>query len=65
MARRKPDTKLLLTFDEVRDALRPVSRNTVYALFRSGEIPGGKRLGGRWYAIKAAFDREMRDGKAA
>jgi excisionase family DNA binding protein len=36
----------ILTVDEVASFLR-VNRNTVYDLFRSGEIPGGRNMGKR------------------
>lgn len=35
----------VLTADEVADLLR-VNRKTVYAAFKKGEIPGGRRIGG-------------------
>lgn len=35
----------VLTADEVAEILR-VNRKTVYAAFKSGEIPGGRRIGG-------------------
>jgi hypothetical protein len=60
----KPKPPLLLTFEEVRDALRPMGRNQVYQAFRAGQIPGAKRIGGRWYAIRHKFNREYR-GKQA
>ena len=34
----------VMTADEVADLLR-VNRKTVYAAFKKGEIPGGRRLG--------------------
>jgi hypothetical protein len=60
-------SELLYTFDQVREALRPMGRNQVYQAFRNGEIPGGKRIGGRWYAVKRKFDKGFgRDsGRAA
>jgi len=35
----------VLTADEVAKLLR-VNRKTVYAAFKQGEIPGGRRIGG-------------------
>lgn len=35
----------VLTADEVATLLR-VNRKTVYAAFKAGEIPGGRRIGG-------------------
>lgn len=35
----------VLTADEVASLLR-VNRKTVYAAFKAGEIPGGRRIGG-------------------
>lgn len=35
----------VLTADEVANLLR-VNRKTVYAAFKQGEIPGGRRIGG-------------------
>lgn len=35
----------VLTADEVAELLR-VNRKTVYAAFKKGEIPGGRRIGG-------------------
>ena len=45
----------VLTADEVADLLR-VNRKTVYAAFKKGEIPGGRRIGG---TIRFSRDRVL------
>lgn len=53
-----PLDPVLYNFDEVRAALR-MGKNQVYAAFKAGQIPGGTRIGRRWYAIRAQFDRKF------
>ena len=66
MARReKRSNSLLYTFEEVLEQLRPMGRNQVYNAFRNNEIAGGRRIGGRWYAVKKVFDQEYKPEVAA
>jgi excisionase family DNA binding protein len=46
----------VLTVDELADMLR-VNRKTLYASFRAGEIPGGRRIGA---AIRFSRDAVLR-----
>ncbi|MFO0737576.1 MAG: helix-turn-helix domain-containing protein [Labilithrix sp.] len=46
----------IMTADEVAKLLR-VNRKTVYAAFRQGEIPGGRRIGG---TIRFSRERVLR-----
>jgi excisionase family DNA binding protein len=33
------------------------TRQHLYALLEAGQVPGGMRVGGRWYVGREAFDR--------
>lgn len=56
--------RLFYTFDEVYRLMRPMGPNQVYNAFRNHQIPGGQKIGRRWYAVRKVFDREYR-GEAA
>jgi hypothetical protein len=49
----------------VLEQLRPMGVNQVYNAFRTGQIPGGRRIGGRWYDVKKEFDQEYKSGAEA
>lgn len=46
----------LLTASEAADLLR-MSRRTLYALLKGGEIPGAKQIGGVWRVNRATLLR--------
>ncbi len=54
----------VLTADELARLLR-VNRKTVYAGFRSGEIPGGKRIGGTIRFSRDAVLRWLSEGQVS
>jgi excisionase family DNA binding protein len=54
----------VLTVDELACLLR-VNRKTVYASFRAGEIPGGRRIGGTIRFSRDAVLRWLAEGQPA
>lgn len=56
------ETPEVLTADEVAKLLR-VNRKTVYAAFRQGEIPGGRRVGGTIRFSRARVLMWLDDGQ--
>lgn len=52
----------VLTADEVAKLLR-VNRKTVYAAFRQGEIPGGRRVGGTIRFSRARVLQWLNEGQ--
>jgi excisionase family DNA binding protein len=54
----------ILTADELAAFLR-VSRKTVYAGFKAGEIPGGKRIGGTIRFHRDAVLRWLAEGQVS
>lgn len=53
----------VLTADEVAALLR-VNRKTVYAAFKKGEIPGGRRIGGTIRFSRERVLQWLADGQA-
>jgi excisionase family DNA binding protein len=54
----------VLTADELAALLR-VNRKTVYAGFKAGEIPGGKRIGGTIRFSRDAVLRWLAEGQVS
>ncbi len=54
----------VLTADELASLLR-VNRKTVYAGFKAGEIPGGKRIGGTIRFHRDAVLRWLAEGQVS
>ncbi len=52
----------VLTVDELAGLLR-VNRKTVYEALARGEIPGARRIGGRYRVLRDAVLRWLADGQ--
>jgi excisionase family DNA binding protein len=56
------ETHEVMTVDEVAALLR-LNRKTVYASFKKGEIPGGRRIGGAIRFSRSAVLQWLADGQ--
>ena len=54
----------VLTADELAAMLR-INRKTVYAAFKAGELPGGKRIGGTIRFSRDAVLRWLAEGQVS
>jgi excisionase family DNA binding protein len=63
-AHAREDLPQVLTADELASLLR-INRKTVYAGFKAGEIPGGKRIGGTIRFSRDAVLRWLAEGQVS
>lgn len=46
----------LVPHEEIQRRLG-ISESTMYRGFQAGDIPGARRIGGRWITVRAVFER--------